>query len=320
MLDLTREDLRYAQTLHEEVIKPNAELLMEAFYLKLFQDREAKKILEQGFSLKKLKKTQKAYLLSLGRSFDQLHYFEERLRIGHVHLRAGIRPSLYQCAYRLLQELIIDTIPPDHEHYQELISFVLKITTLDMSLAIEAYEDELAESLEYPGSFAKLKKRNIDQLAATDSLTHLLSRAGFLVILRKRLENANGEIPIAIIILDINQFQHINETHGYAVGDQVIQRAADRIRCSVRAVNAVGRFGGEEFAIVLHNMPYDEAEQVATRVKSRLENRPLKVENLVIPITVGIGIACTDGIESLESLIGRAHKALKKRKQHHNDQ
>jgi len=310
MLDLSQDDYPLALLLQKDVIEPNIEVLLASFYDKLLQDNAVRSVIDQGFSISRLKNTQKIYVLSLGKKFAKAAYFESRLKIGQVHLRIGIRPSLYQCAYRILQELLIQHIPAEHPQYSQLISFVLKITTLDMSLAIEAYEYALAEGWTRHADNDEKRTQNLSESEALDPLTGVLSRSRFLQVFNKRFADAQGDIPISMILMNLDQLREIIAAHGNVIGDQILQHVADRIRSSVRVVNAIGRFSEEEFIIVLHNIALDEGRSIAERVKAKLAARPIKINQLVIPVTVSIGLACTEGNESADNLISRTRTAL----------
>jgi len=147
LLELREEDLKLAIILHDEIISPNIEAITSNFYKQILKNKDVREIFSHGFSIGNLKKTQTTYLLSLGINFNDPTYFNNRLYVGHIHARIGIKPTLYQCSFRILQDLIIQRIPINHPGFTELLQFVLKITTLDMTLAIHAYEYELTDSI-----------------------------------------------------------------------------------------------------------------------------------------------------------------------------
>ena len=140
-LYLSGADQDFAQRLQQDVIIPNVDSIIDQFYDILTFQPESRRILTTGELIQSLKKTQRDYLLSLGVDFESTAYFEERLRIGLAHARVGIPLSVYQCAYRGLTQIIIDTIPAsisdDPKIYKSIVSFLLKITTLDMSELVQ---------------------------------------------------------------------------------------------------------------------------------------------------------------------------------------
>ena len=95
MIGLSEKDLPLGQILQQDVIIPNVETIFTRFYDILFSVPEAQKIMSMGYSIDNLKKTQKQYLLSFGLKFLNFQYFENRLKIGHTHVRVGVKPALY---------------------------------------------------------------------------------------------------------------------------------------------------------------------------------------------------------------------------------
>jgi protoglobin len=153
LVELTKNDtdINLSEQLQAQIIIPNIEQIIDDFYDYMLKQPEFTKTLEiQGVEISRLKSTQKDYLLSLGIDFHTQNYFEDRLRIGVVHAWHNIPLSSYQGAYRKLQQLIIDQIlalSGKLDEWNELISFTIKITTMDMSLASETYHDIEVDTL-----------------------------------------------------------------------------------------------------------------------------------------------------------------------------
>ena len=144
LLGLAGPDYRaQGEALQNHVIRPNTDTIVDSFNDSLVGIEEFNSIVSEFSDSTKRKETQQHYLLSLGVEIDQRQYFEERLRIGSVHQRIGVPQSLYQCSFQMLQCLLIQHIPRQIRHdqtaFEEMINFILKITTLDMSLAVESY-------------------------------------------------------------------------------------------------------------------------------------------------------------------------------------
>ena len=309
-LELSQQDESTGAILQADVILPHLLPILNTFYQKLSIDPEFSNILAQGFSLDALKKTQNAYLRSLGINFHSADYFEERLKIGMMHAKVGVKPSLYQCSYRVLQQLLIDHIPPDHPKQRELIQFVLKITTLDMSLAIEAYQDRLTENLRYSVQALTDEKTSLSEELATDTLTGVLSRRRILEILEHQLCALQRQQPISVIMADLDHFKQINDQYGHVVGDEVLKQTANRIKSAIRSTNTLGRYGGEEFLIVLGDTNLEHAQIVANRIRKKVEEDPINCDELSVNLTLSLGIAATSRAEPISSIIDRADKAL----------
>jgi diguanylate cyclase (GGDEF)-like protein len=128
-------------------------------------------------------------------------------------------------------------------------------------------------------------------LSSRDALTGLPNRRSFEAALGREIDRVarSGE-PALLLLLDIDHFKRVNDTHGHSVGDLVIQAVADALRDSVRPMDLPARIGGEEFAIILPNCPPAFGETVAERVRHRIENRVIPFGlSQTLGVTVSIG-------------------------------
>jgi diguanylate cyclase (GGDEF)-like protein len=310
MLGFANSDNELAQLLQADVISGNAQAIIDAFYVKLLAFPDAAAILANNFEIAALKKTQLQYLLGFGRGFATLEYFEQRLRIGHMHLLVGVRPNTYLCAYAVLHQLIADSVPSQHPHAAALLTLIRKVAHLDMALAIEAYEDTMVERME--SSLASLQKETsrLSERIATDTLTGVQSRERILSLLHNALEKASPSHPLSIAMADLDHFKLINDTHGHTFGDRVLVDVAQRMRNATRRVNAVGRYGGEEFLFVLADTGNKQARDIAERIRSRVNFQPININGTDLNVTVSIGVASTTSAEDAVQLISRADEAL----------
>lgn len=130
--------------------------------------------------------------------------------------------------------------------------------------------------------------------ATHDALTGIWNRGEILATLRRELERAaRSESATGALLLDVDHFKTINDTYGHLTGDQVLKEVTHRILKAVRKYDSVGRYGGEEFLIVLPGCGRDEIDQGAERVRSAVDSGPILVEHARIPVTVSIGAAVT---------------------------
>ena len=120
---------------------------------------------------------------------------------------------------------------------------------------------------------------------------------------------------MSVMMLDLDHFKKINDTHGHATGDAVLQGFVKRAAESLRQSDTLGRLGGEEFGVILPETSLEAAEDVAERLRQHLAERPLIAERAAIPCTVSIGVAHLHGNDgSIDDLFQRADKALYKAK------
>jgi len=146
----------------------------------------------------------------------------------------------------------------------------------------------------------------------TDPLTGLHNRRHVIRHLSRLLERRESEDPrIALLMIDVDHFKDINDTHSHMTGDTVLVGLAGRLGEVLRPLDLAVRYGGEEFVIVIGGATQREAEIVAERLRSQIEDFPFCVNNEVqITVTVSIGTAVCHDDESPEELIERVDRAL----------
>ena len=303
------------EALQELVIRPNADAIADSFYDSLAGIEEFSNFVSASSDAERLKDAQRRYLLTLGIGFDTFRYFEERLRIGFVHQRFGLPQSLYQCSFQALQNLLIRSIPQQlrlHDSsFEEMIQFILKISALDMSLAVESYCAARTISLEKSLKNVRGERERLHHLAVTDWLTelhnHSFSRqflAGALI--RAKIEGS----PLCVIMADLDHFKAINDEHGHLVGDHVLRIAAARMTSGARDGDEIARYGGEEFLFILPNTDIKAGRDVAERVRLRIKSDVIQSGSEQIRVSLSLGVAETREFDTVDTLIARADAAL----------
>ena len=116
--------------------------------------------------------------------------------------------------------------------------------------------------------------------------------------------------PFSVLMLDIDFFKKINDTYGHLAGDFVLKQMADLIQNIIRKSDICGRFGGEEFVIVLPNTKISGAMKLANRIKDAIENKEFEFNGIKIKFTVSIGVTSVGINDSYESLMARVDEAL----------
>lgn len=149
-----------------------------------------------------------------------------------------------------------------------------------------------------------------------DSLTEVYNRR----VLMERLEQEwnrtrRYSTTVAFIMCDIDHFKAVNDTHGHPTGDQVLERIATLLRKSIRSSDMVGRYGGEEFGIIMVNADRDSAASAAERYRSKIESMDLHSRRGEFRVTVSFGVADSRGKDSVNQLVTAADRALYKAKE-----
>lgn len=155
-------------------------------------------------------------------------------------------------------------------------------------------------------------EQRLKDLATIDDMTQLWNRRYFMQLAAEEFERARryGD-GFSFLMLDADRFKTVNDEYGHAAGDAVLINLGNVMKQSVRKVDAVGRLGGEEFAILLPNTSKAEAFNLAERIRKSVEKTPADYAGQTLPITISIGIACFGSQDThLDQVIQRADKAL----------
>ncbi len=157
----------------------------------------------------------------------------------------------------------------------------------------------------------------IQNLATTDPLTGHLNRRTFFELGQREIDRARrfGR-PLSAIMLDVDWFKQINDTYGHPAGDQVLVGLVDRCCHVIRRVDILGRYGGDEFAILLPEADSHLAGDIAERIRSAVSGSPLRTDAGLVPISISIGVAQTmPETVDLGVLLKQADEALYRSKQ-----
>lgn len=151
----------------------------------------------------------------------------------------------------------------------------------------------------------------IEELAITDELTKLFNRRQIIKIINEQMAlAARGINSFSICFIDLDHFKAVNDTHGHNAGDLVLVKTSELLSSSVREVDRVARFGGEEFLIVLINSPVERSFQVAERLRRRIEDANFREVAAGLRVTISIGVTQYQPRESIDDLLKRADEAM----------
>jgi diguanylate cyclase (GGDEF)-like protein len=154
------------------------------------------------------------------------------------------------------------------------------------------------------------------ELANIDALTFIPNRRKIIVELQEEVIRSNRYgTPLSISILDIDHFKMVNDTYGHTTGDETLRSVVARLREHIRQPDTIGRYGGEEFLIVLPSSEAKAAAEQASRLCKDIRNTKIEANDHVLSVTVSVGIAqFRIGQENWEGFLHRADEALYKAK------
>ncbi len=163
---------------------------------------------------------------------------------------------------------------------------------------------------------AALQKANllteVGRLAITDELTGIYNRRHFFEMAEKQFVLAEkNKHPLSALIVDLDHFKQFNDTYGHVIGDQVLRETARLMCTAMRESDIIGRYGGEEFSIILPDTTTKAAVYVAERLISQVSDKPIETEagNLTVHLSIGVGGKSKE-TPTLHSLIVRADQAM----------
>src|ERR1041385_1954570 len=199
-------------------------------------------------------------------------------------------------ALRILQPLsaLIEkplSLPGDADVFA--VQCPLPLTDREREL-VDAAMDVVRES---NARYADLEQRfrTLSELSARDALTGLYTRWYVMEKIESEMNRSlrHGS-PVTVLMMDIDHFKRVNDTWGHAAGDMVLKSVGQVLRDSCRVYDVPGRYGGEEFCVVLPETPLDNSPTVAERIRTRVEMAAVPVDGASINVTASIGIAGID--------------------------
>jgi diguanylate cyclase (GGDEF)-like protein len=304
----------HVRLLHQRVLDAGTSAdLVDRFYRQLAQHAQAQELLS-SLDIEHLRERQIQFLGGFGAWFKDAVYFESRAGLGITHARVGVPLSLYVASVGLLQSLILEVVLDRLEVSEErrtLTELVVKLASLDIALATEVYHRASIEGLDRSLRNLEEQRQRLHQQLEHDALTGVSSRTSLL----REIEAAIGRAaktgqPLVVVMADLDHFKAVNDVHGHLVGDRVLKDVAGRIKAALREFDLVGRFGGEEFVVLLENTSLHTARQVAERIRRRIGSGPVDTGNATVNITISQGLALYREGDTVPALLKRADQAM----------
>jgi len=175
------------------------------------------------------------------------------------------------------------------------------------------YATTIASSFAFILMHKERSDRETYELATTDSLTGVYNRRTYKELAEPQLSRSRrAQLPVSLLMLDLDHFKRINDTYGHLAGDDVLKAFALLVRNCLRKEDLLARYGGEEFVMLLPGTSHSAAAVLAERIREEVAAMPFDANGHRVRVTVSIGVASEAGdtLPSLEAMLGRADEAL----------
>ena len=315
LLELDKTQASLAIDLQKKVIRPHVQEIIDAFYDYILEIPHFSHFLSSDNLIKGLKKTMRNYLMTLGLNFNRVTYFELRLRAGVAHVRIELPMMQYICIFNKLSLMLHQYLRQelDGDELVLIQTFLQKILSLDLSLVTESYYLSGINKLTEIIASEKGQEKTIKENANLDALTGMLSRKATMSMLQQVLADKKvKDISATIMMTDICQLELVNKKLGHAAGDYVVRKVADRIMKIAGKENAVGRFGGDKFIILVKDKK--DAADMAHKISKDIHTRPVMYKEQPISLTICVGLTEIVKNDDLKVVFSRLDQAVHKAK------
>jgi diguanylate cyclase (GGDEF)-like protein len=247
--------------------------------------------------------------------FDRVaRYVQKMVVVAYAVMLLALLAAGLLVYQLLLKPILLTTATLDRSENVHPIKLPVSVVgEIDLFYrSVERMTTALAE-IEEAHRQARAAQAELRRLASIDELTGVANRRWFTAMAGRELERCRRfHHPLALLMIDVDHFKRVNDTHGHAVGDEVLKAFTRVLESNLRSVDLLGRLGGEEFAVILPEAELAAAMQTGERLRGSVEALRFPIESgKVLHITASVGIAILNGGgESLDSLLARADAAL----------
>jgi len=212
------------------------------------------------------------------------------------------------CLYLLTDKPIA---MPHSGHIERFATMTAFILTIGRSMFLGSFSSALKHSLYQRGLKLKEAYNRIEELAELDELTGAFNRRCIMRMLDEEIARASRSgSPCSIALIDLDHFKRVNDTYGHPTGDEVLRTFAITMFANIRSVDRFGRYGGEEFLLLLPDMPNDGAARALDRLRAIVADLDWSAFSPGMKVTLSAGVAALEPNETTDSFLARADSAL----------
>ena len=200
---------------------------------------------------------------------------------------------------------------PHESHIERFATMLMFALTIGRCMFLGIFSSALKASLYQSGQKLKEAYRRIEELAELDELTGSFNRRCIMRMLDEEIaRTARSGSPCSVALIDLDHFKRVNDTYGHPTGDEVLRTFAITMFANIRSVDRFGRYGGEEFLLVLPDLPEDGAARAMDRLRAIVAELDWSAFSPGMKVTLSAGVATLKVDETTDSFLARADSAL----------
>ena len=200
---------------------------------------------------------------------------------------------------------------PHANHLERFATMLVFVLTIGRCMFLGIFSSSMRQSLYKSGLKLKEAYRRIEELAELDELTGSLNRRSIMRMLEEEIARSHRlNVPCTVALIDLDFFKRINDLYGHPTGDEVLRTFAITAFANIRSVDRFGRYGGEEFLLILPDTDETSAVQMLDRLRSILAELDWSAFSSGMRVTISAGVAMLRANEISDTLLARADGAL----------
>ena len=200
---------------------------------------------------------------------------------------------------------------PHGSHLERFATTSVFVLTIGRCMFLGMFSSSMRQSLYESGLKLREAYRRIEELAELDELTGTFNRRCIMRTLGDEIARAHrSKAPCSIALIDLDWFKRVNDAYGHPIGDEVLRTFAITVFANIRNIDKFGRYGGEEFLLVLPDTPNDDAARILERLRAIIAELDWSAFSPGMQVTISAGIALLRPEESPDTFLARADNAL----------